>query len=325
MNSIGIYFVLYSFIIAAILFYLQSFISILNFKWYMDLYYARDKACLKTNWAKYEIETYRYNLYKFMLYPVDSKESYDYIYETYKNSHFLFISFLGFFLLVCLVIIVYFNMSYNTDDILYTYLSYIGLLIMYIVYTTVNSVLLSKFDSMKEMTTQPNNALIIYHNVYTILNALVYINNPSSITAEYANEKLNTVPKTFEDLIESNIATYENISNRAKILQIKNICYDNLDFLKYFTFDKLSAYCMRYFKNAFIKFPEYSELQYDISQNLYLTDIYMKHNNTVNYESVKLEFDNIINALKDENANHMLISDSIYKQIIPIKMNTNLC
>ena len=300
MNSIGIYFVLYAFIILGILFYAQSFICILNFKWYTDMYYARDKACLKTNWAKYEIETYRYNLYRFLLYPVDKTESYENIFQTYKNSHYLFISFFAIFLLVCLIIIVYFNLSRNTEDILFTYISYFVLLVMYIIYTTINTVLLSKFESIQNMLGQENNAIQIYHNVYTILNALLYISDTEDIILEYTNEKLNEIPITFDTILHQNIAAYENLSNTSKIVQLKNVYYENLDFVKFFTFDKLSAYFSKYFKNPFIRLPEYSELQYDISQNLYLTDLYSKRNNSVNYEVVKLEFDKIVTALKDE-------------------------
>jgi hypothetical protein len=277
------------------------------------MYYARDKACLKTNWAKYEIETFRYNLYRFLLYPVDKEESYEYINKTFTNSHYLFISFFGIFLLVCLIIILYFHLSRNTEDILFTYISYFILLAMYIIYTTINTVLVSKFESMKHMIEQDNNAIKIYHNVYTILNALLYISDTKDIIVEYTNEKLNNIPMTFDAILHQNIAAYENISNTSKIVQLKNVCYENLDFLKFFTFDKLSAYYFKYFKNPFIRLPEYSELQYDISQNLYLTDLYLKRNNSIHYEAVKIEFDKIVTALQDEKRDTY---DSIKKHIV---------
>jgi hypothetical protein len=86
---------------------------------------------------------------------------------------------------------------------------------------------------MKHMIEQDNNAIKIYHNVYTILNALLYISDTKDIIVEYTNEKLNNIPMTFDAILHQNIAAYENISNTSKIVQLKNVCYENLDFLKF--------------------------------------------------------------------------------------------
>jgi hypothetical protein len=117
---------------------------------------------------------------------------------------------------------------------------------------------------------------------------------------EYSNDKLNEAQETFAVMLEKNIASYINSSNTSKIKQVKHMSYNNLDFLKYFTFDRMSAYYLKYFDNAFIILPEDIANDYDISQNLYLSEIYLKRNNYVNFESVKLEFDGIMSALKSD-------------------------
>jgi hypothetical protein len=297
MNSIGIYFLICAYIIIGILSYLQTFHSILSFKWYTDLYYSRDKACIKKNWAKFEIETYRYNIYAF-LFNFNEKEGYQYIYDSYKISYYIFISFLSSLLIVYLVVII--NTFTTFDQTFYSYFCYFVVIIIYIVYTTVNGVLLSKFDHIHSMMYDSNSVIQTYHSTYRILNAIMQLNSFEDVVIEYSNDKLNEAQETFAVMLEKNIASYINSSNTSKIKQVKHMSYNNLDFLKYFTFDRMSAYYLKYFDNAFIILPEDIANDYDISQNLYLSEIYLKRNNYVNFESVKLEFDGIMSALKSD-------------------------
>jgi hypothetical protein len=301
MNSLGIYFLVYAYIIIGILAYLQTFYSVLSFKWYIDMYYLRDKSCLKKNWAKFEIESYRYNIYSF-LFNYNEKESYKYIYESYKTSYYIFITFLSSFLILYLGMILYplKRGMLNTEDNMYSYFAYFVVVIIYIIYTTVNSILLTKFEHINNMISDSNSAIQTYHNTYKILNAVMQLNSLENVVLEYKSDKLNEIQETFGVMIEKNIASLVNTSNTSKVKQIKMISYDNLDFLKYFTFDKISPYYLKYFDNVFIILPEDLSVEYDISQNLYLSEILMKRNNYVNFENVRLEFDAIMNAIKTD-------------------------
>lgn len=289
---------IFVFIILGIVFYLQTFVSILNFKWYIDYFYSKDKACLKKNWTKFEIESYRYNLYIF-LNNYDYNQSYANIYNSYKLYYGLFIT--QFFILLAGYLYILVNFS-NTS--LYSYMVWLLLIGIYIVYVIVNGVLLSKFERINNIKNDKNSALSTYHNTYRILNAIMYVSNLNDSIMEYTNKKLNDKRQdTFENIIDNNIASYENISNTSKVKQIKLIAYDNLDFLKYITFDRMSSFYMKYFDNIYIRLPEDATDQFDISENTYLSDIYIRRNNSVNYDTIKIEFDKIKNAIKDEQNN----------------------
>ncbi|NDG29724.1 hypothetical protein EB118_06480, partial [bacterium] len=90
-----------------------------------------------------------------------------------------------------------------------------------IIYTTVNSILLTKFDHINSMISDPNSAIQTYHNTYKILNTIMLLNSFENVILEYNSDKLNEAQETFSVMIEKNIASYINSSNTSKVKQVK--------------------------------------------------------------------------------------------------------
>jgi hypothetical protein len=105
------------------------------------------------------------------------------------------------------------------------------------------------------------------------------ISNLENKVFEYNYDKLNEKEDTLDIIIEKNIASYANLTNGADIKNIKIQAYRDLDFLKYLVFDRASVYYLKYFNNPYIRMPTKITNQYDVTENVYLKDLYNKHNN----------------------------------------------
>ena len=85
-EAIQMIIIVLSLIICIVLFFI-NFITIFNFKWYIDFIKTQDAVCSTKVNLKFEAETIRYNLSKFF------KDNYNDIQNNYKNSFYTFVSF----------------------------------------------------------------------------------------------------------------------------------------------------------------------------------------------------------------------------------------
>jgi hypothetical protein len=273
-----------------------NFLPMLELKWYIDYFKITDKLCDKVSASKLEIESLRYNIYNFLT----SDDQYKKLEKEYTSSYYALIVTITFTFVVAIVLIC---LSYITEDSwFYDYFkdSYIlaffvgsnntsvGIILIaltiiyamfYIIITTVNTVILDNFKNINAYIVDPQTDLCKYYLTYKILNAIIMISNLENKVFEYNYDKLNEKEDTLDIIIEKNIASYANLTNGADIKNIKIQAYRDLDFLKYLVFDRASVYYLKYFNNPYIRMPTKITNQYDVTENVYLKDLYNKHNN----------------------------------------------
>jgi hypothetical protein len=114
---------------------------------------------------------------------------------------------------------------------------------------------MKSYDDIYNYIYLEDSDIFKYYAVYKILSAVIIISNLKDEKLEYAYEKLNDAELTFDDILERNIASYENISQSSKVVSIKQDAYKKLDFLKYIVFDKTSPYYLKYFDNVYARLP----------------------------------------------------------------------
>jgi hypothetical protein len=273
-----------------------NFLPMLELKWYIDYFKITDKLCDKVYASKLEIESLRYNIYNFLT----SDDQYKKLEKEYTSSYYALIVTITFTFVVAIVLIC---LSYITEDSwFYDYFkdSYIlaffvgsnntsvGIILIaltiiyamfYIIITTVNTVILDNFKNINAYIVDPQTDLCKYYLTYKILNAIIMISNLENKVFEYNYDKLNEKEDTLDIIIEKNIASYANLTNGADIKNIKIQAYRDLDFLKYLVFDRTSVYYLKYFNNPYIRMPAKITNQYDVTENVYLKDLYNKRNN----------------------------------------------
>jgi len=265
---------------AVISVFYTNFYSLLKFKWYKDFYYTRDRLCRDNGKSTFEIESYRYNIYKF-LYDIDKiEDNYGKIKDEYNNSYFNLLIF--FFILV--VIFMYFKI----------YIPSILFIIVMIIFFSVNSIVLNNFKEIDKMLDNENNDFIKYQRVYKILNVFILENSIQNDKMEYINNILNKNDLTLDKILEKNIYTYENTTNTAKIKLLKSKAYKEYDILRYFILDKSSPYFLKFFENIYVKY--FDKTTNTISK----LDIKYK-DNTINFDTIrKLFFDDFIPNVLDK-------------------------
>jgi len=324
MNAISnftIYFIVLCVVAVALMLYIALFQLILQFKWNIDYFQLRDKSCTKNNWTKFEIESYRYNLFAFFydIYRysyLDAKShdiidkyvaySYKSIRDTYTSVYNAFMWYVIIFMVALIVLLIF-------KGTVFAWVLYVLVIFVFVIYFVVNAFVVKNFDKINERLSNTNNPLFRYNAVYKILNAIILISKLQDIPVEYSYYKLNEEKKTFEEILENNIASCENISNTSKIKQVKLNVYDNLDFLKYMVLDKTSPHYWKYFENPYIRLPAQQTKQYDISENLFLSELFLKRNAHLDYDSIKLEFNDILELIKgNTNDIYKSLYDRIY-------------
>jgi hypothetical protein len=87
------------------------------------------------------------------------------------------------------------------------------------------------------------------------------------VELKYALEGLGK--DTLDNILEKNIASYEDVYISSKVKEIKQNAYDKLDFLKYLVFDKYSPYYLPYFDNIYMR--------HKMAENRFLEDLYLKY------------------------------------------------
>jgi hypothetical protein len=273
-----------------------NFLPMLELKWYIDYFKITDKLCNKISKSKLEIESLRYNIYNFLT----SDDQYKKLEKEYTTSYYALIVtitliFIIFIILVCLSYISedskfydYFKNSYilaffvgSNDTSIGSILMTLTILyaIFYIIITTVNTIVLDNFKNINAYIVDPNTDLCKYYLTYKILNAIIIISNLENKVFEYNYDKLNEKEDTLDIILEKNVSSYTNLTNGADIKNIKMQAYRDLDFLKYLVFDRTSVYYLKYFNNPYIQMPTKITNQYDVTENVYLKDLYNKDNN----------------------------------------------
>lgn len=302
-NSITHRLVVLAIIFVGIFLYIFNFTQMLRFNWYIDYFKTHDRTCK----SRYEIERYRYRLYNF-LYNIEN-DAYSSIYERYKVTYFMFITYFSIFVFVFTYVI------YKTLVTSYTtFVIYIFFFVIWVVYTTVNGLILDGFNKINDKKVNKDRYLYKYSTVYKILNAIIYISNLKDTTLEYSFDKFNR-NETLDKIIENNIATYENIDNVAKIKNIKEKSYKELDFVRYVVLDRMSPYYLKYFDNVYIILPEYSTATFDNSANIYLEDIFRNRQNTVDFVKTKKLFQSINTKIEQGGAKTNHVYNTIYETI----------
>lgn len=304
MDSMGItinYVIIWSIIITGLVLFIINFAEMLRFKWYIDYFKAHDKICS----TRYEIESYRYRLYSF-LYNINDT-IYSTIYENYKNTYIIFITYLTCFVIVFFYIS-YHNKSYTS---LYVYAFFI---IMWIVYTTVNGLILDSFNKINQHINNNEKYLYRYSVIYKILNAIMTISNLKDTNLQFSFDKFNK-NDTLDTIIEKNIGNYENIINLSKIRNIKKEAYQNLDFVKYLVLDKMSPYYLKYFDNVYIRLPENATNVFSNSENTYLKDLYVNRVFSIDYIDLKKQINSINTKIDEQKAYTNNVYQVIYDTI----------
>ena len=305
--------------------------QIYNFSWIYDYYYTKDRICNASNGSKLEVETMHYNLFRFLYNLNPDSEKYQYIKDSFKNSFWPFITFYSILTSIVLGYILYTAYTYKENIKSYvskvkgvysggsiynesyigingTFVFCIAFVIVYIVYTAVNSSIVVNFNKIDGKINDEENTVRKYANVYTILNALIVMSNLDDTKMLYKRHDFNTVQRTFKEIIEGNISSYENVSNTSKIQQIKSAAIENLDIAKYLVMDKYSSFYLSYFDNIYIK-TSISENQIefiDLSKNIFLNDLISFDDSGISYSeiyaNVKKQFDYIAEDIRQNDA-----------------------
>lgn len=291
-NKYGLYiFVVISVLASIILFYF-NFTSVLNFRWYIDYYKSLNSVCNKSYGSKLEVENLRYNIYSF-LYQNDNEATLSKFKNDFKTSFYIFISYYTLLIMAFIMFSVYYSQYLNI-------LIYIFLFVIYVTYTTTNSIVVKNFNDIQKHADDDVYNINIYSKVYKILNAIMSVGNIDNLQMKYADELLNYQERTFDEILEKNISSFENADNSSQVLKIKQKSYDRLDFAKYFTLDKSSNFFIPYFDDLYIKLPTSSKIKFDISDNIRIKDIFMNRNNSSNFVKIKNLFENLSDIIGGE-------------------------
>lgn len=258
-----------------------NFTSLLKFRWNYDYLKLNNLFCSQKGISELEIETSRYNLLRFFNNIKDTTSKYSQIYNEFNITY---ISLLIYFIILIIVL------SYLIYYYQYNKISLLILIILFIIYISITSVIKKNFENIDKIIIDNSSDLNIYKSSYYILNAIMLISNIHLDTVDYSDNNLNMYDRTIDKVIENNIASIHNLSNATKINQIKLESYNNFDFVKYLTLDKLSRFYLKYFDDIYLRITgTYNEESY-IDDKIYLKDIISKR---INFEKIENNFKQI--------------------------------
>ena len=286
----ALYCILTVFIVTGIIIFYFNFASILHFRWYIDYFKMKENICKNNHHSKLEIETVRYNLYRFLNSINKNEETYENIKEKYSSSFYFL---LCFFLI--LIIALYFIYGIFIPLIIYLFL--------YCLFGILNSYIIKNFSKIDDILKDPESDFHKYGNLYKILNYLITLNQMDNDSIIFNEEKFNIVPLTFKQILEKNIFAYENSSNTSKIKLIKQDMYEQLDFLKFLVLENISPFYLKFFDDIYIT---YYDSILNTRQKIYLSVL----DKNVTYNDVKKGFNNIKDLVSlEENKQTTLASD----------------
>jgi len=305
MNDIDVYAIIsFVMVILLVLFY-YNFMSILKFKWILDYMKTEENVCYESNGAKYEGDTKKHKMAKF-LYDKLFEISYFSLKDDFTKSFYVYVTFYS---IICIALLISFYPYIFT-----MYKFYLILFIIYVSYTTVNSLIVKNFQDIDFKRNEDDGYIRQYYKLYKIINALLIVANIYDEPMEYMYDKLNYKQRTFDDMLKKHISSHFNLSNTSNILQYKTKLINDLDIAQVFVFDKLSPYYLKYFDNIYL----INTTNDNIEDKIYLRDIFSYRNSSVNFHKVRVEFD-LLNKLiteYDENSESIPIeTNSTYKKI----------
>ena len=256
----------------------KNFSTMLEYKWNIDYISTKEKICEKKQWTKLEAESLRYNLALFLYNP--ENEQFARINKEFSMTYWLLLNYIrvGF---VCLVIFAL--VSYSEIFII----TMVLLLIFYALYSFLAFIIEKSFQHLKDdYENKKDNVVFKYFTLYKIVGAIIKISNLQESKIEFANDKLNSNELTFDEFLENNIASYERLHNTSRVKNIKLEAYENNDFLKYMVLNRYSPYFNKYFDNVYIRVPLRYTNQYDMSENIFIQDLYNNQQNQNNIDDI---------------------------------------
>jgi hypothetical protein len=232
-----------------------NFVCILDFKWHIDYFISKDAVCNKLRWTAFEIESIRYNFAAFL-----NGDKFKFIKDDFVATYSIVTAVLGGLILSTVLLII----TIETSDNKRLFYILILLLItpMLIIFITVTGKFMTNFEDIKK-----DEDLNAYFNVYKIVSAVMVLSGMKDVELKYALEGLGK--DTLDNILEKNIASYEDVYISSKVKEIKQNAYDKLDFLKYLVFDKYSPYYLPYFDNIYMR--------HKMAENRFLEDLYLKY------------------------------------------------
>ena len=278
-----------------------NLIDLIKIKWNNDYFKENYNQCYILNSKSlYEIETYRYKLYKY-IYNVDNKNL-DNTINSF-NITFKIIVVLLLLLLILSIKDLYINFS---NKILITIIILIFVILIYIY---IGTKILDDHKKINEERINRKNYINKYKIVYKILNSLLYLDDNNNVKKEIFKFKINKIEnsKTFDEYLGSNISQIYNTNNDNKINYLKKQGYENLDFIKYINLDEISPfYFKEYFDNIYIKLDDNKYYLNDLSNNNRLNEM-IKDRLLISGE--KIEDIDGIDYIKYYNENKELLFD----------------
>ena len=327
LDNYALYFTVIMILLICIVLFYNNFMQVYNFSWFYNYYYTKDRICNVSNGSRLEVETMHYNIFRFLYNINQDNEKYQYIRDNFKITFWPFITFYS------ILVLGYMYFTWKNREMVKSFVSKtmsgdstnngiyvlsIAFFVSYIVYTTINSKSIMNFNDIDSNLNNEENIIFKYGRVYTILNAIIILSNLDDTKMLYKRDDFNKVPRTFKEIIEGNISSYENISNTSKIQQIKATAEENLDIAKYLVMDKYSSFFLVYFDNIYIKtsFSDYQVEFVDLSKNVFLNDLFSFEDSNISYSeiytNVKRQFDYIVEDIRqNNNAN----TNSVYIEI----------
>lgn len=224
---------------------LLQFYQLLNLKWQLDFMITKDKICKNYRWTKFEVESLRYSLLQFFY---GDDKSFEKLRQNNINVYSVFVTYFVLILVLLLIALIFY-------PILALGIAFFIFMVFFIIIMVINGLFTKSYDDIYNYIYMEDSDIFKYYAVYKILSAVMIISNLKDEKLEYVHDKLNESKLTFDDILERNIASYENISHSSKVISIKQDAYKKLDFLKYIVFDKTSPYYLKYFDNVYARLP----------------------------------------------------------------------
>lgn len=224
---------------------LSQFYQLLNLKWQLDFMITKDSLCKNYRWTKFEVESLRYSLSQFFY---GDDKTFEKLRQDNINVYSVFVTYLILILISLIITLIFY-------PILALAIALCIFMVFFIIIMVINGLFAKSYDDIYNYIYMQDSDIFEYYAVYKILSAVMIISNLKDEKLEFTYEKLNESELTFDDVLERNIASYENISHSSKVISIKQDAYKNLDFLKYVVFDKTSPYYLKYFDNVYARLP----------------------------------------------------------------------